>query len=234
MRAVKNHDIAQAKRLFPTARAHYERIEPVAKQLGTLDPLIDGPVADASAQQVGGFHRIELQLWQVGQVAGTEWIADALLTNVTRLQEGVPDLTLSPATLAGGAAALVDEMATHKITGEEDRFSHTDLWDFEANLEGVEQAIGALRPLIAAKDRPLLANITHRLSAAKAELTKYRKVPGFVAYTNLGKTDTRALGAKFERAGRGARQGRAARPLIPDFGREDDPAHASRVDVWFT
>ena len=55
---------------------------------------------------------------------------------------------LTPLQLANGAKELLDEVATGKITGEEDRYSHTDLWDFEANVEGSQAAIAALRPVL--------------------------------------------------------------------------------------
>ena len=33
-----------------------------------------------------------------------------------------------------------------KISGEEDRYSHTDLWDFQANVEGSQKIVDLLRP----------------------------------------------------------------------------------------
>ncbi len=35
-----------------------------------------------------------------------------------------------------GAVELLNEVSTSKVTGEEERYSHTDLWDFQANVEG--------------------------------------------------------------------------------------------------
>ena len=59
---------------------------------------------------------------------------------------------LNPLQLANGSKALLDEMATGKITGEEERYSHTDLWDFDANFEGSQAAIEALRPFLKAEE----------------------------------------------------------------------------------
>ena len=61
-------------------------------------------------------------------------------------------IELEPAQIANGAVELLNEVASSKITGEEDRYSHTDLWDFEANLDGAKQAFDAVRPMVAAKD----------------------------------------------------------------------------------
>ena len=38
--------------------------------------------------------------------------------------------------MALGAAELIQEVSEGKITGEEDRYSKTDLWDFAANVAG--------------------------------------------------------------------------------------------------
>ena len=52
----------------------------------------------------------------------------------------------------------MDEVATGKITGEEERYSQTDLEDFQANLEGAEAAYTSLRPVMAERD-PALAEL---------------------------------------------------------------------------
>ena len=48
--------------------------------------------------------------------------------------------------MVGGAAGLIEEVAASKISGEEDRYSHTDLWDFQANVEGSQKIVDLLRP----------------------------------------------------------------------------------------
>ena len=120
-------------------------------------------------------------------------------------------MPLAPSTLASGAVGLLEEIATRKITGTEDIYSHTDLWDFEANLEGAEQAIAALRPLIAAKDPALVAAIAKRFSATKSVLAKYRTANGFVPYTKLTKADTRKLASQISAL---ARQVAKVEPLV--------------------
>ena len=51
--------------------------------------------------------------------------------------------------MANGAKELLDEVATGKVTGEEERFSHTDLVDFKANVEGAQKAYDLLKPVVA-------------------------------------------------------------------------------------
>ena len=38
-----------------------------------------------------------------------------------------------------GAVDLLNEVVTSKNTGEEEIYSHTDLYDFRANIEGAEK-----------------------------------------------------------------------------------------------
>lgn len=37
--------------------------------------------------------------------------------------------------MANGAKELLDEVSRNKVTGEEDRYSRTDLADFKANVD---------------------------------------------------------------------------------------------------
>ena len=143
------------------ARTHYETIEPVAESFGDLDPEIDARVNDVAAgARWTGFHRIEKALWQDGTTDGHDPVADKLVTDVKRLHALVRTVDLQAAQIANGAVELLDEVANSKITGEEDRYSHTDLADFEANVAGVEAAVTALTPAMH-QGRPRAAGPGH-------------------------------------------------------------------------
>ena len=45
-------------------------------------------------------------------------------------------LTFTTDQIANGSSGLMEEVATSKVTGEEEYWSHTDLWDFAANVDG--------------------------------------------------------------------------------------------------
>jgi iron uptake system component EfeO len=163
--AVKAGEVEDAKALFPVARTYWERIEPVAETFGDLDPLIDGREGDqAEGEDFTGFHRIEKALWEDGDVSDMGPYADQLRSDVKEIVARANEVTLDPLQLANGAKALLDEIATGKITGEEDRYSHTDLWDFAANLDGSEAAVQALRPYLEEADAPLVAEIDERFA----------------------------------------------------------------------
>ena len=182
--AVTSGDVDEAKRLFPVARTHYETIEPVAESFGDLDPEIDARVNDVAAgARWTGFHRIEKALWQDGTTKGMTPYADKLVADVTRLHTLVRTVDLQGAQIANGAVELLGEVANSKITGEEDRYSHTDLADFEANVAGVEAAVTALTPAMTKVDPALQARVRTQLAAVKNALDQFRTKDGFVAYT---------------------------------------------------
>jgi iron uptake system component EfeO len=192
--AVKAGDIDGAKALYPVARTYWERIEPVAESFGDLDPLIDGREGDqAEGEDFTGYHRIEKALWETGDVSGMGPYADQLLSNVQEIVTKANEVTLGPLQLANGAKALLDEIATGKITGEEERYSHTDLWDFRANLDGSQNAVQALRPYLEKTDPDLVAEIDQRFAATEAELEQHRSGDGWVSYDQLTADQLRGL-----------------------------------------
>ena len=150
--AVKAGDVEKAKQTFAAARYHYETVEPIAESFGDLDPKIDAREGDVPAAEWGGFHRIEKQLWEAGNVDGMAPVADQLLVDVKDLQSKIAGLELEPAQIANGAVELLNEVSASKITGEEDRYSHTDLSDFAGNVEGAQFAFTSVKPLLAGDD----------------------------------------------------------------------------------
>ena len=191
---VKAGKVDEAKALYPIARSYWERIEPVAESFGDLDPKIDGraEVVD-EGMAFTGYHRLEKDLWEDGLQPDSGAIADQLLTDVTELVTQAKAVELNPLQLANGSKALLDEIATGKITGEEERYSHTDLWDFEANYQGSKAAIQALRPYLQAQDPALVATIDERARALTALLATHRAEDGYVLYPELTPADLKAL-----------------------------------------
>lgn len=187
--AIKAGDVAEAKSLYPVTREPYERMEPVAESFpDDLDPRIDLREADLeSGQTWTGFHRLEKDLWVTGIQPDTGTVADQLLGDVTALRQKVqaPDFSVDATQIAGGAQGLLDEIAASKITGEEDIFSHTDLWDFQANLEGSRAAIAAVRPILDERDAALGTRVDKGFADVTALLARYRAGDGFVIYTSV-------------------------------------------------
>ncbi|MEV7397372.1 iron uptake system protein EfeO [Aeromicrobium sp. NPDC092404] len=194
--AVKDGDVEEAKRLFPIARTYWERIEPVAEKFGDLDPLTDGrePDAKAEGRDFTGWHRIEKQLWVEGDTKGMNPYADDLLANVKKIVALGKDAPLTALELAQGSKALLDEVATGKITGEEDIFSHTDLWDFKANIQGSEAAIASLRPVLEKQDPALVKELDTKFDALNTELDQYQDENGdWTFYDKLTRDQVKRL-----------------------------------------
>jgi FTR1 family protein len=191
--ALKRGDVAGAKQLFGPVRTHYEAIEPVAESFGNLDPEIDARVNDVEKlSEWSGFHRIERTLWQQNTTNGTEAYGERLLANVETLQQKVRTLKLQPAQLANGAVELMNEVTNSKITGEEDRYSHTDLSDFQANMAGSRKAFELLRPALRqTHNAKLIAEIEARFAAVQHGLDAYKRdTPlGFALYGELTQAD---------------------------------------------
>ncbi|WP_030507069.1 iron uptake system protein EfeO [Microbispora rosea] len=192
--AVKAGDVAKAKELYPVARTYWERIEPVAEVFGDLDPAIDARENDVpDGEEWTGFHRIEKDLWVKKDVGGDGAIADKLMTDVNTIVAKSATVDLSPVQLANGAKGLLDEVATGKITGEEDRYSHTDLWDFDANLQGSKAAVQALRPVLEERDAELVKTLDAKFADAENALAAHRSGDGWKLHTELSKDDLKAL-----------------------------------------
>jgi iron uptake system component EfeO len=193
--AVIAGEIDKAKQLYPEARINYERVEPVAESFGDLDPRIDARENDVAKSEFGGFHRIEKALWEEENLKGMKPVAEELMANVEELETKVKGVKLQAVQIAKGANELLTEVSTSKITGEEERYSHIDLVDFKANVEGSEDAFETIKPLMEKNDPKLVKEIEKDFAAVYAALKPYEtsKWPGFVLYEELTKADTRKL-----------------------------------------
>ncbi|MEV5298454.1 iron uptake system protein EfeO [Amycolatopsis methanolica] len=190
--AVKSGNVDDAKARYAPTRVYYERIEPVAEKFGDLDPAIDVREADLEeGQQFTGFHRLEKDLWVTGLQDDSAQVADKLVADVTTLVTQAKAIQLTPLDLANGAKELLDEVATGKITGEEEIFSHTDLWDFQANLDGSEAAIQALRPVLAEREPQLVSEVDAQFKNVQTLLDAQRAGDGFKYYTELSQDQIR-------------------------------------------
>jgi iron uptake system component EfeO len=189
--AVKAGKTDEAKTLYGKARIHYERIEPTAEIWGDIDGRIDGRIDDApTAADFTGFHRIEQALWEKNSTAGLGALADQLSADVHDLYTKVQTVEYQPAAIANGATDLVNEIQSSKITGEEERYSHIDLLDFDGNLAGANEAVTVLLPVLKAKDPTLAATVTQRYQATATALKAYAATPG---YENSGYVDYRKV-----------------------------------------
>jgi len=196
--AVLAGKVEQAKELYAPAREPWERIEPIAAQLGDYDPEIDAREGDVPDEEWGGFHRIEKALWVEETAEGQEEYARGLIEDVRNLRGEIESLELEPVDLVTGSVELLNEVSAGKITGEEERYSHTDLYDIQANVEGSEAAFDELKPEVAGEDLALANDIEEGFDGVYEELDQYRRGDGWVSYEKLGEAERRALSQKVD------------------------------------
>ncbi|MBD8472731.1 iron uptake system protein EfeO [Pseudomonas sp. CFBP 8770] len=196
--AIKKGDLATAKKLYAPTRVHYEAIEPIAELFSDLDASIDSRVDDheagVKAEDFTGFHRLEYSLYSENTTKGLDALADGLLKDVKDLQNRIAELTFPPEKVVGGAAALLEEVAATKVSGEEDRYSHTDLYDFQGNIDGAKKIVDLFRPQIEGQDKAFAAKVDKNFATVDKILAKYRTQDGgFQTYDKVKENDRKAL-----------------------------------------
>ncbi len=201
--AVDRGDLRAARAAYPTARLHYERIEPIAESFGELDPLIDMRADDAvDGVSFVGFHALERLLFARRTLSGATALTGPLRTNVAKLAALVKTVDITPLTMANGAKSLLDEVAKSKVTGEEERYSRVDLLDFSGNVDGARYVFSELRPVLVTRDAALAATLDRAFAALVTLLETHRasagspgSVPGspFASYDALSPAQVKAL-----------------------------------------
>ncbi len=190
-----------ARELYADARTHWERIETVAESFGDLDPMMDAREADLEpGAEFTGWHRIEKDLWparakEYQALSNKERVvyADDLLANTETLDGRIQELEFSIDAIADGSRGLLEEVATGKVTGEEEYWSRTDLWDFQANLDGSRKGFDLLEPVIAGRDAKLADKIEYQFGAVQGLLDATKKGDEFVTYDKLTKKQVKAM-----------------------------------------
>ncbi|MCQ4210254.1 iron uptake system protein EfeO [Streptomyces longispororuber] len=200
--AVRKGDLDAAKKAYATSRIGWERTEPVAESFGDIDPKVD--VREDGLEEGQdvktdwtGWHRLEKALWADKKIGSREKeLADLLDKDLADWQQRVGKAEITPTSMANGAKELLDEVATGKVTGEEERYSHTDLVDFKANVEGAEKAYTLLKPVASENDAALTKELDKQFAALDTLLDKYRKDKSgyeFTSYDKVGKADQKEL-----------------------------------------
>ncbi|TFC03479.1 PbrT family lead (Pb2+) uptake porter [Cryobacterium adonitolivorans] len=191
-----------ARALYAPTRAHWERVETVAESFGDLDPQLDLREADLEeGQDWTGWHAIEKDLWPAEAEAGfaaytpeqRQNLTGLLVADTTTLNEKVQDLDFTLSQQTNGAIGLLDEVATGKVTGEEEFWSHTDLWDFQANVDGAKVLYAGVRDILLEEDADLAADLDSEFAALQELLDAQRVGEDFTLYTDLTPAEIKAF-----------------------------------------
>ncbi len=193
--AVRAGNVQAAKDAYAPSRQPWERIEPVAGLVEDIDAAVDARVDDFANEDDPawtGWHKLEYLLWKKGDISaasGAPKLADQLDADIAKLKATMDTTSVPPAAIPAGAADLIEEVSEGKITGEEDRYSGTDLWDFAANVEGSRQAFEAIKPALQAKNADLVAKIDSGFNDIQAQLKAYAEGNGYKPYSDLTDAD---------------------------------------------
>ncbi|WP_022886927.1 iron uptake system protein EfeO [Glaciibacter superstes] len=191
-----------ARTLYAPTRAHWERVETIAESFGDLDPKLDLREADLEeGQEWTGWHAIEKDLWpaeaEPGFAAYTplkrQHLAELLVADTKTLHSNVQDLSFTLSEQTNGAIGLLDEVATGKVTGEEEFWSHTDLWDFQANVDGAKVLYAGVREIVIETDADLADTLDAEFDELQALLDTQRVDDGFALYTELTPAEIKAF-----------------------------------------
>ena len=181
---------------------------------------------DATFTEWLGFHRMEKDLWVPakdalnadGTNAWESWkpsttaerkvIGETLVADVNKLYDVVhsddfiSEHQVNIATVSNGASALLEEIAVGKVTGEENWWSHYDLWDFQANLEGARIAFDLVSPIAERKGvegEKLVTDINKAFDELQAELDNYGSLEdGYKLYNEVDSKQQKALVARID------------------------------------
>ncbi|MET7987483.1 iron uptake system protein EfeO [Streptomyces sp. NPDC005281] len=200
--AVRSGDVEAAKKAYAGSRIGWERTEPVAESFGDIDPKVDVredglEAGQDPAKDWTGWHRLEKALWHDKKIGDREkQLADLLDKDLADWVKRVGRAEITPTSMANGAKELLDEVAKNKVTGEEERYSHTDLVDFKANVEGAEKSFELLKPVALKNEPALVTQLDKQFAAMNTLLDKYRSDKTsyvFTSYEKVGKEQRKEL-----------------------------------------
>ncbi|MCP6680809.1 iron uptake system protein EfeO [Bacillus nakamurai] len=196
--AIKTGDIDKAKALYPKARVYYERIEPIAESLGTLDPKIDARENDVEeGDKWTGFHKLEKALWKDKKISDEKETAAVLLKDVKELDGSIDSLKLTPEQIVAGAMELLNEAGISKITGEEERYSRIDLVDLAANVEGSKAVYETVKSALVKDHSDVTEKLDTEFSEFEVLMSKYKTGDqSYTSYDKLSKDQIREISTK--------------------------------------
>jgi iron uptake system component EfeO len=198
--AIQSGDLAKAQSMFGTIRQPYENIEPVAESFADIDAAVDARVDDFDSPddpKFTGYHRLEYGLFEKKSLDGLTPIAAQLQADIDKLVEKTNDLDVTASGMVNGSRELLEEVSAKKITGEEDRYSHTDLFDFRANLDGSQKIFVLVKPMVSDKDPALADKIGKAFDDVDKTLTTYENPDGtYKLYSALTEDDKKSMSAQ--------------------------------------
>ncbi len=199
--AIRAGDLAKARTLYVAARQPYKRIEPVVYRFSDLQNTID-PVADYFEKRESdpaflGYHRIERGLFVSKNLDGLAPIADRLVADLTKLDERLKAMKMTPGVLIDSAGNFATQLSRDRLPAEKNRYAEADLSDVEANLDGLGKIVGLLRPVVKPVDPDLAQKIDATFTATEDEVAKHKNNAGALPETSVDPGQRERLATAF-------------------------------------
>jgi len=199
--AVASGDLAQAQALYLPARAAYQRLAPAAQRLAELDNQINARADYFEKREQDpafvGFHRLEYALFQQRNLDDVTPIAQRLLADVTTLKQQLLAQSLPPEQLVGILVRNLNSLAEVRAgSGEEERYSHSDLNGFAANAQTARKVVDLLRPMLSKSSADVLANVDQAMSDFDNQLNAFKSADGYVSYDAVTAAQRQQIAAK--------------------------------------
>ncbi|MDE1165311.1 MAG: iron uptake system protein EfeO [Pseudomonas sp.] len=199
-KAIDAGDLDQARALYAPARAAFQHIAGAAQRFSELDNAVEARADYFEKREqdpdFGGFHRIEFGLFKQNSVEGLAPVAQKLQSDVASLKQQLLAQTLPPEQLVGIVARNIRSLAEIRHNGEEERYSHTDLNGFAANLDGTRKVIELLRPLLAKTASDVLTRLDTAVSDLDSTLNALRSGDRYTAYDKVGPDQRKQIADK--------------------------------------
>ncbi|CAH0206087.1 Iron uptake system component EfeO [Pseudomonas koreensis] len=199
--AIASGDLAQAQALYLPARAAYQRLAPAAQRLAELDNQINARADYFEKREQDpafvGFHRLEYALFQQRNLDDVTPIAQRLLADVTTLKQQLLAQSLPPEQLVSILVRNLNSLAEVRAgSGEEERYSHSDLNGFAANAQTARKVVDLLRPMLSKSSADVLANVDQAMSDFDNQLNAFKSADGYVSYDAVTAAQRQQIAAK--------------------------------------
>ncbi|MFT3972992.1 MAG: imelysin family protein [Amaricoccus sp.] len=186
--AVAAGDLDGARAAWLDARQPWRQMAPVIGRLGdvvnSMDPLADYLEKREADPGFTGFHRIEYGLWAQGSTDGLAPVAATLAAEASTLKDRLKQVKLAPGDLAANAAALAGRVVD-QATASQAPYSHSDLAEFSADLDGIAKSARLVQPLVADAAPQSAAALDTALDGARATLDGFKVDGAFPPYDSV-------------------------------------------------
>ncbi|MFI5782496.1 EfeM/EfeO family lipoprotein [Nocardia sp. NPDC051570] len=152
-------DTAAARTTWLTAHLDYERLGAAYDAFGEYDDRLDGRAdglpGGVHDPRFTGFHRMEYGLWHTEPSVDLIGPANRLDTDVHALVADFPTMQVPIRDLGLRTHEILENTLQFQLTGDADYGSGTTLATAQANVDGTEELLSVLDPLLRTRYSPL-------------------------------------------------------------------------------